>query len=291
MADKPEIDEHTGVSTTGHEWDGIKELNTPLPKWWLYIIYISIVWGIIYTIFMPSWPGLPGMGYFKGLRHHSERANVAVAIEKLQTARAANAGKLTNISLEQVENDPDLLQFAMAAGESAFGDNCATCHGASGVGVPGFPALNDDVWLWGGTLDDIKQTITVGIRSGHDEARFSQMPAFGRDGMLGGAEIADLSEYVLSLSDSEHDAVAAKRASANFDEQCSICHADDGTGDRSQGAPNLRDTEWLYGGSRVAITETITNARFGVMPTWEQRLQPWQIDSLAVYVHALGGGE
>jgi cytochrome c oxidase cbb3-type subunit 3 len=291
MADKPEIDEHTGVSTTGHEWDGIKELNTPLPKWWLYINYVSIIWAIIYCIFMPSWPGLPGMGYFKGIRHHSERANVAVAMDKLKQARAANATSLTSVSLDTVENNPDLLQFAMAAGRSAFGDNCATCHGSNGVGSKGFPALNDDVWLWGGKVDDIKQTITYGIRSGHDEARFSQMPAFGRDELLTGAEIQDVANFVLSLGGSDHDAAAAARGSATFEEQCSICHAEDGSGDRFQGAPNLRDAEWLYGGSKETIVETISNSRFGVMPTWEQRLEPWTIDALAVYVHSLGGGE
>ncbi|PHR62474.1 MAG: cytochrome-c oxidase, cbb3-type subunit III [Robiginitomaculum sp.] len=291
MTDKPELDGHSGVFTTGHEWDGIRELNTPLPKWWLYINYISIIWAIIYCIFMPSWPGLPGMGYFKGLRHHSERANVAVALDKLQAARAANAQSLTSVSLDQVENDPDLLTFAMAAGRSAFGDNCATCHGSNGIGSIGFPALNDDVWLWGGNLDEIKQTITYGIRSGHDEAHFSQMPAFGRDELLSVSEISDLTELVLAMGGSDHDQSAATRATVNFDEQCSICHAEDGTGDRYQGAPNLIDSEWLYGGSRRAITETITNSRFGIMPTWEQRLQPWTIDSLAVYVHSLGGGE
>lgn len=291
MADKPEIDEHSGVKTTGHEWDGIKELNTPMPKWWLNIIYVSIVWGLIYTLFMPSWPGLPGMGYFKGLRQHSERANVAQAIEKLQIARAAHATSLMTISLAEVEADPDLLQFAMAAGESFFGDNCATCHGSNGVGATGFPALNDDVWLWGGNVDQIRESINVGIRSTHDETRYSQMPAYGDDEILTAPEISDLVEYVLAIGGNDHDPQAASRATTNFEEQCSVCHAVDGTGDRSQGAPSLVDVVWLYGGTKEAINTSITKSRFGVMPTWEQRLEPWTIDALAVYVHSLGGGE
>ncbi len=291
MTDQPELDEHSGVNTTGHSWDGIKELNTPLPQWWLTINYISIIWAIGYCVFMPSWPGLPGMGYLKGIRHHSERANVAKAMDQLHLARAENATSLTRISLDQVEHDPDLLQFAMAAGRSAFGDNCATCHGANGVGSVGFPALNDDVWLWGGKVDEIKHTITVGIRSEHEDSRFSKMPAVGREELLDEGEIRNVAEYVLFISGNEHDGEMATKGAPVFAEQCASCHSVDGTGDRTQGAPNLTDTKWLYGGSRGTIVETITNARFGQMPTWEKRLEPWAINALAVYVHSLGGGE
>lgn len=291
MADKPELDEHSGVTTTGHEWDGIKELNTPLPRWWLMILYGCIVWAIIFTILMPSWPGLPGMGYWHGIIHRSARATVAEDIKTLEASRATDEKLLLKTPLNQVEANPELQAFALEAGEAAFGENCVACHGAGGAGSTGFPALNDDVWLWGGKLADIKQTITYGIRNDNDNARYSQMPSFGKDGILDKEQVADVVEYVLSLSGQEHDAAKAGKGAGIFQEQCSVCHGDDGKGNRMQGAPNLTDIKWLYGGTRADITYTVTNARFGVMPAWEDRLKPYTIDALAVYVHSLGGGE
>lgn len=291
MADKPELDEHSGVMTTGHEWDGIKELNTPLPRWWLMIMYACIVWAIIYTIIMPSWPGLPGMGYWHGLRGHSERANVAESMKALDASREAMAKALLTTPLNQVEKNPELQAFAMAAGEAAFGENCAACHGAGGAGSVGYPALNDDTWLWGGKLADIKQTIQHGVRNEDPDTRYSQMPAFGKDGILDQAQVADVVQYVLSLSGQEYDAAKAAKGAGIFQEQCSICHGENGKGDQTQGAPNLTDAIWLYGGTQADITYTVNNARFGVMPAWKGRLQPYTIDALAVYVHTLGGGE
>ena len=181
-----EIDVPSGTETTGHSWDGIKELNTPLPRWWLIVWYGTIIWAIIYMIFMPALPALPGMGTnTPGLRNHSDRDNVAVAVQELRSERAAESGVLLDASLEQIETDRDLQQFALAMGDSLFGDNCATCHGAGGRGAKGYPALADDIWLWDGTLDGIQYTITHGIRDPENEdTRFSLMPRFGRDGPL-----------------------------------------------------------------------------------------------------------
>lgn len=179
----------------------------------------------------------------------------------------------------------------MAAGKSSFGDNCATCHGAGGQGGPGYPNLNDDVWLWGGTLDDIRTTITIGIRSTHEETRQSIMPAFGKDALLTKEQIADAAEYVLALSGQQADAAAVSRAAPLFEEQCSICHGPQGKGMREFGAPDLTDADWLYGSSREAITAQIVNPKMGQMPTWQGRLDKATIDALAVYVHSLGGGE
>jgi cytochrome c oxidase cbb3-type subunit III len=289
--DKPEVDEATGTQTTGHEWDGIKELNTPLPRWWLIIMYATIVWSVVYWVFMPSWPGING--YLKGTRNHSERANVDKAMAELQAMRSANSEKLlASKSLTDIENDPELLQFAMASGKAAFGDNCETCHGPGGQGAVGYPNLNDDVWLWGGTLDDIRTTIAYGIRTPHPKSRKSMMPAFGKTGILSGEQVNDLTSYVQYLAGEEDvNGEAVQRATPLFKAQCSVCHNADGTGKRMFGAPNLTDREWLYGGDREAIKYTITNSRNGVMPSWDHRFDEATIASLAVYVHTLGGGE
>jgi cytochrome c oxidase cbb3-type subunit 3 len=292
MADQPERDEITGVETTGHEWDGIKELNNPLPRWWLWIFYATVVWAAAYMVFMPAIPGLPGAeGATRGLRNHSERVNVARDMAALEASRAARFEALTTRDLPGIEADPDLFRFALAAGESAFGDNCATCHGSGAQGSPGYPNLNDDIWLWGGRLADIKQTLMYGVRSEHPQRRLSQMPAFGRDGLLTREQVNDVAEHVLALSRQEHDAAAAERGATLFATQCALCHQADGTGNRMFGAPNLTDREWLYGGDRDTVRETIWSSRSGVMPAWSGRLGEAQIDALAVYVHSLGGGE
>ncbi|MEZ5891712.1 MAG: cytochrome-c oxidase, cbb3-type subunit III [Parvularculaceae bacterium] len=289
MAEK-DIDQPTGIETTGHAWDGIKELNNPLPRWWLIVFWICVIWSIGYWVLMPSWPGLTG--YLKGTRHHSERANVTEAIAALDAQRAENTRRLLAApNMQAIENDPDLQSFALAAGESLFGDNCATCHGAGGQGFKGFPNLNDDDWLWGGSLDQIRQTIRYGIRSGHSDAHVSIMQSYGAGGLLPSDTVSDLVQYVLSLSGAEHDAAAAARAAPVFAQQCAMCHGAAGQGDQAQGAPRLADPIWLYGGDATTIRETIWNGRGGVMPAWEGRLAEEEILALAVYVHSLGGGE
>ena len=288
-----DVDDHSGVETTGHSWDGIKELNNPLPRWWLYIFYASVAWAVVYMIFMPALPALPGMGTnTPGLRGHSDRAEVMQAVAALETQRAENSAVLLEASLEEIETDRSLQQFALAMGESIFGDNCATCHGAGGRGAKGYPSLADDVWLWDGTLDGIEYTLRHGIRhEGNNQTRFSAMPAFGRDGLLQRGQVADLTQYVLNLSGREADQAAVQRIKPLFQQQCAICHMPTGTGDRSQGAPNLTDPEWIFGESEQDIYNSIFNARNAHMPAWEDRLSDASIKAVAVYVHTLGGGE
>ena len=289
-----DIDEVSGVETTGHSWDGIKELNNPLPRWWLYIFYATIVWSIGYMIVMPAIPALPGMGMNNtpGIAGHSDRAAVAADLQQLRVERGAGAGRLLNASLEEIESDLSLQQFAMAMGESAFGDNCATCHGAGGRGAKGYPMLADDIWLWDGTLSGIEYTIRHGIRHTDDpETRLSAMPAFGRDGLLTSREIDDLVEYVLDLSGREANAAAVTRAAPVYAQQCASCHGVDGKGDRTVGAPDLTDHEWLFGGEPRDIRQTIHAARNAHMPAWQGRLDDATVKALAVYVHSLGGGE
>ncbi len=289
MAEK-DIDEHSGVETTGHEWDGIKELNNPLPRWWLIVFYVSVIWSVAYWIAMPAWPGISG--YTKGLRNHSERENVAVAIADLEAGRESQMSRLLDVSaIAEIERDPQLLQYSLAAGESLFGDNCATCHGAGGQGFPGYPSLVDDEWLWGGSLEDIRQTLHYGIRSTHPETRVNLMQAFGRDGLLNADQIDDLVHYVVHLSGQDANDEAVARAAPLFAQQCATCHGPAGTGDQALGAPDLTDAISLYGNNPETIRQTIYDGRNGVMPYWTDRLSDEQIVALAVYVHTLGGGE
>lgn len=286
---KREADEVTGVETTGHEWDGIKELDNPLPRWWLYVFWASIIVAIVYWVLLPAWPGIHG--YTKGVMGQSDRANVAQELQALRDLRGEGAARLTNASLEEIESDPALQEYAMAVGQSVFGDNCATCHGAGGGGAKGYPNLVDDIWLWGGGLADIHHTLQVGVRSGAEGARFSQMPAFGRDQMLTGPQINDLTELVVSLSGREADKAAVERAAPIYAAQCVTCHGAAGTGDQAQGAPNLTDGEWLYGPSREEIRTQIWSGRNGVMPSWAGRFDDETLKALAVYVHANAGGQ
>ncbi len=290
MSDKKnEIDDVSGTETTGHEWDGIKELNTPLPRWWIGIFYACIVWAIGYWIVMPAWPTLNG--YTHGWFNHSQRDDVMAQVGLLKAARASKERELSNATLAQIQSNPELLQFAQAEGKSAFGDNCAPCHGSGGQGAHGYPNLNDDVWLWGGSLADIQHTITVGVRSTAAETRQSQMPSFGRDAMLKPAQVDDLTEYVVHLSGRPANGAAVTRATKLFADNCAMCHGPEGKGNRTMGAPNLTDNDWLYGPRREDIHDQIWNGHGGVMPTWGGRLTPETIKALAVYVHGLGGGE
>jgi cytochrome c oxidase cbb3-type subunit 3 len=286
---KPEVDQVTGVETTGHEWDGVKELNKPLPKWWLWTFYATIVWAIGYWIAYPAWPTLAG--YSKGVLGYSQRAVVASEVDAAKAAQSQYREKLAATPLDKVKSDPDLLRFAMAGGGAAFQTNCAPCHGRGAQGFAGYPNLNDDDWLWGGSIDDIHKTIGLGIRSDQKETRASQMPRYGIDKLLDDKQINDAAEYVLSLSGRASDQAAVTLGKAIFAEQCASCHGTDGKGKQEQGAPNLTDAIWLYGDSRPAIVESIRTGRGGMMPAWAGRLEPETLKALAVYVHSLGGGK
>jgi len=285
----PEKDEITGQETTGHSWDGFQELDTPLPLWWLIVFYASIIWAIGYWVVYPAWPSLSD--YTKGVIGYSSRASVATDLAAAKAAQQGFVDRIAKATPADIEKDPKLLEFALAGGKSAFGDNCAPCHGSAAQGSKGYPNLADDDWLWGGRLEDIQQTIRYGIRANNDETRYSEMPAFGRDEILSPEQISDVAEFVLSLSGRADDAAAAKKGAAVFAENCVDCHGAKGTGNREFGAPNLADAIWLYGGDKKTIVETVTNARRGVMPNWDGRLPATTIKQLAIYVHALGGGE
>jgi cytochrome c oxidase cbb3-type subunit III len=290
MTDHSEIDKQSGTATTGHEWDGIKELNTPLPRWWIITFYACIVWAVGYWIVYPAWPLVSG--YTSGVLHYSSRADVAVELANLEKIRGEKMVTLGAASLADIEKDPALLALARARGRAVFGDNCAPCHGSGAAGAKGYPNLNDDDWLWGGSLDQIKQTIEFGARSGHAKTHESAMLAFGKEGVLKSAEIVTVANYVRSLSglptSQGFDPVAGRKI---FADNCVACHGDAGKGNQEVGAPNLTDKIWLYGSDEATIVETITNGRSGVMPAWTGRLDPSTIKAMAVYVHSLGGGQ
>lgn len=286
---KRDSDTTKEVETTGHDWDGIKELNNPLPKWWLYVLYASIIWAVVYWILYPAWPLVSS--YTKGTLGFSQRAVVAEQLKQSKAEKAGFREEIANNELAEIKANPELLNFALAGGAAAFGDNCAPCHGRGAQGAVGYPNLRDDAWLWGGSLDDIHQTIRYGIRADHPDTRNSQMPAFGRLGMLQPPQMNDVAEHVLALSGNAEDQEAAERGGEMFATNCAACHGADGTGDRALGAPNLADELWLYGGDKASIVETITNSRSGMMPAWNERLDPATVKELAIYVHSLGGGE
>jgi cytochrome c oxidase cbb3-type subunit III len=289
MATEVEHDPVTGRPTTGHEWDDIKELNTPLPKWWLYILYATIIWSVVWWVLYPSWPGIHG--YFGGILGYNQRAALEQRMAEAAAARAVYLERLEGASLEEIANDPELLSVAFAGGGAVFADNCAPCHGLGGAGQGFYPTLADDSWLWGGSLDEIERTILYGVRSDHPDTRLNEMPAFGALEILGRSEVADAADYVFQMSGQEHDAAAAERGAVIFAEQCASCHGEDGKGIAELGAPDLTDQLWLYGGTRREIVQQVYAPRHGVMPAWAGRLSPEAIKSLTIYVHGLGGGQ
>lgn len=281
---EPRLDEQTGQKTTGHSYDGIEELNTPLPRWWLWTFYITIIWGVGYTIAYPAWPMLNKAT--AGVLAYSTRGEVATEIAAHEAANSAYVTALLDVELAALPADDALHRYAIARGASVFQAQCSQCHGSGAAGAVGYPNLLDNDWLWGGALEQIAYSVRHGIRNETDwDAHYSEMPKFGE--ILEPSEIDALADFVLSLPDGGN----AGSGAAMYADNCAACHGDTGLGDRGQGAPNLADAIWLYGGDKEAVLESITNARFGVMPAWGQRLSEEDVRAVSAYVHSLGGGE
>ncbi|MEO0032639.1 MAG: cytochrome-c oxidase, cbb3-type subunit [Pseudomonadota bacterium] len=289
MANK-RIDDATGVETVGHEWDGIEELNNPLPRWWLWSFYACIAFAVGYCVVYPAIPGLHSAS--SGTAGWTSRGSLATEMKVADASRAAVRAAIDKTPVDQLAADPKLLRAAIEGGRAAFKVNCVQCHGAGAAGAKGYPNLNDDDWLWGGDIATIHQTLQNGIRQpGDDATRMSQMPAFGRDGILTPAQVQDVVSHVRVISGQEKASPSSQRGSQVFAQNCAVCHGANGEGSRAVGAPKLSDAIWLYGGDRKTLTETVTNARYGVMPAWGARLDPVTVKMLAAYVHSLGGGE
>jgi cytochrome c oxidase cbb3-type subunit III len=290
ITDPVQVDKVSGQTTTGHEWDGIRELNTPLPRWWLWLFYATILFSVGYWFLYPSWP--LATGYLPGVSGYTNRTRVAEDVAAGQAARAQLAAGLEKATLAQIEADPKLQEIALAQGKAAFGDNCTPCHGSGGQGQRGYPNLTAGRWLWGGTLDQIQQTITHGIRADDADTHTSAMPAFGKDGILKPEEIRQVVSYVRTLSGLEPeqgvDVAAGKKV---FADNCVVCHGENGKGNVDMGSANLTTKVWQYGVDIPDLTYTVANARNSQMPAWGKRLDPVTIKSLAVYVHSLGGGQ
>lgn len=284
------IDEPTGVETVGHEWDGIEELNNPLPRWWVITTYLTIVFAIGYMIVYPAIPLLSSGT--AGLWGWSSRGQLADEMAEGAASRKAATDAIAATPLEALVGDDKLMPLAVAGGAAAFRQNCVQCHGSGAAGSIGYPNLKDEDWLWGGSIADIHTTLQHGIRAADDPAtRTSLMPSFGRDGILTSAQVGDTAAFVLSLSGKHANDAAARRGAVTFAANCVACHGNDGRGSRQFGAPNLTDAVWLYGGSSEQVAASIGSAHAGVMPAWSKKLDPVTVKMLAAYVYSLGGGE
>ncbi|AGT08220.1 cytochrome-c oxidase, cbb3-type subunit III [Paracoccus aminophilus] len=282
--------EKVEVPSTGHEWDGIREYDNPLPRWWLWVFFATVVWAVGYVIAYPAIPMLTKAT--QGILGTTPRKEVAADIARFNEANAPIQAKLVATPLDDIAKNPDLVNYANNAGGAIFRTWCAQCHGSGAAGAPGYANLLDNDWLWGGTIDEIYTTVLHGIRDPHDpDTRYSEMPRFGIDELLTKREIDQAVNYVLEISGQPHDAALAKAGETVFADNCASCHGADGQGDRAQGAPNLTDAVWLYGSDKATITRIVTNGPFGVMPSWQSRLSDADIRAVAAYVHGLGGGE
>ncbi|WP_269933157.1 cytochrome-c oxidase, cbb3-type subunit III [Aminobacter sp. HY435] len=282
------IDELSGVETTGHEWDGIRELNNPMPRWWLWTFYATIVWSAAYTIAYPAWPMITSAT--SGVLGFSSRADVSSELALAHGNKSAYLEAIRSDSLDQIMADPYLRQFATAAGSAAFKVNCVQCHGSGAQGSPGFPNLNDDEWLWGGNIAQIYKTIAHGIRfPGDEETHISEMPAFAD--ILEPQQINEVAAYVVSLSGTPDTPDLVGAGAKVFADNCVACHGDDAKGNKELGAPDLTDAITLYGEGQAAIARQIRQPKHGVMPAWGARLGDVQVKELAIFVHSLGGGE
>lgn len=279
---KQEFDETSGQHTTGHEWNGIKELNTPMPRAFRVWLWGSIAVAALFWLLYPSFPYVTGA--LQGVLGYSARQDVVASVALGQSTREASFAALAETPLEDLAQDAALRAENEAAFSVLFRDNCAACHGRDATGQVGFPNLTDDHWLWSGTAEEIEYTLQVGINADHDDTRYAQMPAFGRDQLLSYEEMDAVTDYVLSLSGRAHDAQAAAAGAILFEDTCAACHNDAGAGGYENGAPSLADQAWIYGGSRSAILETLQNGRGGVMPAWSGRLTDTEIRQLTLYL-------
>lgn len=288
-----ERDPVTGRKTTGHEWNGIKELDTPVPRGVLLFLVVTHLWAIGWWFFAPAWP--LGTTYTKGILDLSQKQTVEESIIEGQNQRATWATRIENESYDTILADQDLMQIVRGTGRQLFGDNCAACHGVDGRGRANYPDLTDDDWLWGGGPELIEQTMRVGINSQHPDSRIAQMPSFGRDGMLERDQVRSVASYVYSLTNPDYSTpTTLPQITAGqevFVATCAACHGEDAKGNREMGAPNLTDGRWIYGGDLQSIIASVHGGREGHMPTWDERLTNTEIRLLSLYVHDLGTGQ
>lgn len=289
---EPERDPVTGRKTTGHEWNGIKELDTPIPRVVLFFLAATTLFSIVWWVLMPAWP--LGVTYTRGLLGLDQRDVVTREVQDAAALRSVWTDRLAAGDFNAIAADPDMMTYVRETGSTLFVDNCAVCHGVEGKGGPGYPNLAARAWLWGGDPATLAETIRVGINAQHPETRVSEMLAFGEMGMLTRDQSLAVAGYVRSLSGLKPefvDSAALASGGQIFAEQCAACHGADGKGQASVGAPNLTDSQWIYGGGTQSIVDTIHSGRKGQMPAWEGRLTPAEINMMVAYVLDLGERE
>jgi cytochrome c oxidase cbb3-type subunit III len=280
-----ERDSYSGYLTTGHEWNGIKELNTPVPRAVYFFLSLAFLFSVGYWVLMPAWP--LGVTYTKGLLGIDQRKAVAASLQQAAVDRSVWAKKITDMDYAAIQSDSSLMNVVRETGHALFGNNCAACHGQDAKGGPGFPNLTTSSWLWGGKPEQIFDTIRVGINSAHPDTHVSQMPAFGRDQMLPHADELKVVAFVYSLSNPGAKNVDPKDVEAGkaiFAANCASCHGDDAKGNSDLGAPDLTDKIWIYGGDPETIDTTVWGGRQGHMPTWERRLSDLDRKILTLYL-------
>jgi cytochrome c oxidase cbb3-type subunit III len=285
-----ERDPITGRMTTGHEWNGITELLTPVPRVVLFFLALFGLFAVGYWLLMPAFP--LGSTYTKGLLGNDQRKIVADQVKAAETERGVWMDKIAAMDFAGIKADPELMRRVHETGRTLFIDNCAACHGVNGTGGPGFPDLTAKAWLWGGEPEKIAETIALGINSTNDDTRVSQMLAFGKGGVLNRQQIADVVAYVQSLSSgaAHPDTANAGQVAAGkqvYVGNCTPCHGEDAKGVRDQGAPNLTDAAWINGGTAADIYSSVYSGRQGHMPHWRDRMTPSEIKLLALYVDQL----
>jgi cytochrome c oxidase cbb3-type subunit 3 len=279
-----ERDPHTGYLTTGHEWNGIKELNTPVPRAVYFFLITTFLFSVGYWILMPAWP--LGVSFTRGLLGIDQRETVTKSLQQAVLERSVWTKRIEAEDFAAIRADAGLMRVVRETGRTLFGDNCAACHGTNAKGSKGFPNLTTAAWLWGGSPEQIAETIRVGVNSGHPNARSSQMLAFGRDQVLKRDEIENVVAYVRSLSapGGAAQAKAVEAGRAVFAANCASCHGEEGKGNPELGAPDLTDNIWLYGGDEASVYATVWGGRQGHMPSWESRLTALDRKILTLYV-------
>lgn len=281
----PEVDPVTGHDTTGHDWGGIRELNTPFPKIALVFLALAFAWSVGVWVLLPAWP--TGHGFTKGALALDQGQEAIAGFKAIEAGRQAWMGRFAGAAPDfaGLAADAPLMEKAMPAAARLFRDNCAACHGTAGQGGPGFPALNDADWLWGGDPATVAQTVTAGINADDPDTRVSQMPVFD---FIASADRHVLADYIASLPTGPADPTG--KAAGLFADNCATCHGDHAQGGLLAGAPSLTDGSVIYGQDAVTVYTTLTKGRQGLMPAWKGRLDAAEINLLALYVSRLPEG-
>lgn len=289
-------DHYSGHKTTGHDWNGITELNTRVPRLLLVCLALAFLFSLVYWYLLPAWP--LGNDYTRGKLATDQKQEIAKQQELAAEDRSQWSTAIVTDTFDEIADNSDLMKIVMNRGAVLFGDNCAMCHGYNLEGGLHFPKLNDGSWLWGGRPEQIQKTLTVGINTGMDGTRVAQMPAFGETKIIDAGSINDVVTYIQSLSNSQigngarvEESLSVTRGEKVFGKFCASCHGQNAEGNTIFGAPNLTDNYWLYGDDKDALVHSVYYGRAGVMPAWKDRLSELDIKVLSMYVAQMAASQ